>query len=312
MKIAILYTGELRTVEKTIEYFKQNILLTSDVHVFAVVQSEYESKYEKFLHTQMKSHLKSLKWFRKKDTLWIELREYLLIQIANTVDDNYKNYLRKSGSMIEYYQLYLAYIQMYEYEKLTGEVYDYVVRMRPDVIITKMLCFDWIDWTVDSIKMKFSHIKFVNTDEKICWIMNSLIDSSRQHDIGNYTITISNDLLLTDLRKKYTDQKLIDYIKNGNYIITLRKNVLYIVKRKLFSPLSSLGYTYGLHLDEDPNWISAESQLIHILLENNITIFNSNTLCEHACILNYNKDEYFLENGSLRKRNDVFFFIRRF
>ena len=38
MKIAILYTGELRTIKKTIDYFINNILNFYDCSVFASLQ----------------------------------------------------------------------------------------------------------------------------------------------------------------------------------------------------------------------------------------------------------------------------------
>ena len=39
MKVAIIYVGTLRTIKKTMKYFKQNVLLQSDVNVFSCFEN---------------------------------------------------------------------------------------------------------------------------------------------------------------------------------------------------------------------------------------------------------------------------------
>ena len=43
MKIAIILTGALRTIKKTMRYFKQNLLLNSDIDVFACIQNDKDN-----------------------------------------------------------------------------------------------------------------------------------------------------------------------------------------------------------------------------------------------------------------------------
>jgi hypothetical protein len=47
---------------------------------------------------------------------------------------------------------------------------------------------------------------------------------------------------------------LYEYIHHGRYILTFRRNLLYIVKRDFFDIIPSLGYSYGLvrHLKYEP------------------------------------------------------------
>ena len=85
MRLAILYTGELRTIEKVIPYFKENVLNCSsselEIDVFATWQCNHkpdEPKYEDLIRQYMGEHLKSLKWFEKNNHIWINMRETLL------------------------------------------------------------------------------------------------------------------------------------------------------------------------------------------------------------------------------------------
>lgn len=315
MKIAILYTGELRTVDKTIQHFKKNILLNSDVHVFAVVQSPTELRYQKFLNKEIGTHLKTLQWFRKNDSTWINIRDHLLSDITSGITDYWLEYLRTgSGSMIEYYQLHLAYIAMYEYEKTTKTVYDYVVRLRPDTIITEPLDFAWLNWTIDDLNELLAKI---TTDDPITEIMNNLIKPKRINKLKyGVSYIATNDILLKDLKNDFNTIKLLNYIKNGSYAIILHCNITYIVKRKLFSKVPALGYSYALLTTErstENQWFNAETQLKYVLLENNLTIFDSTTLLEENSMYKYHQKNYFLyDEITLRDSDDVAFFLCRY
>ena len=132
-KVAILYTGESRTIETTIQYFKNNVLLNNNYHVFALVQSDNIDYHHQIIMNAIGSHIKNLQWFDKNDQTWLQIREDLLQKI--NIPENWKNYLNNSGSMIEYYQMYLAYQALEKYETENNIKYDFVLRMRTDVIL---------------------------------------------------------------------------------------------------------------------------------------------------------------------------------
>ena len=65
MKTAVLFTGALRTVKKTIRYLKQNILLHPEVHVFACLQNLATSPPEDWnawLRTELGAHCIAITW----------------------------------------------------------------------------------------------------------------------------------------------------------------------------------------------------------------------------------------------------------
>jgi len=143
MKIAVFYTGELRTYETTLNYFKKNVLLNENYHVFAVIQSNNNDNYETIIKDNIGENLKNLINFDRNDIIWIDLRENLLSKM--NITEPWKNYLRNSGSMIEYYQMYLAYQDIEKKEQEDNFKYDYILRTRCDIILTDPIYFNWED-----------------------------------------------------------------------------------------------------------------------------------------------------------------------
>ena len=140
MRIAVLLTGALRTIRKTIRYFKSHIIEPNQQHtvdVFACVQNDnhhLESDWNLWFKDQLGSHMKSITWFTMTPA-WIAQRDLLLQHML--IDESWKGYLRRSGSMIEYAQLQLVSMHMTDYEHAQRIVYDYIIRTRTDSIYCK-------------------------------------------------------------------------------------------------------------------------------------------------------------------------------
>ena len=149
MHIAILYTGLERTLEDTLPYFKKNVLLNNNVHVYCVIQTNNCEKVSNLLKTYMGDNLKGLEWFDNNDMIFRHIQTKLLDNM--NVQDDIKQYLRSSGSMIEYYQLWLAYIMMCRKENAGNFKYKYVIRNRTDIIVNKPIDFKWLNLSVDEI-----------------------------------------------------------------------------------------------------------------------------------------------------------------
>jgi hypothetical protein len=106
---------------------------------------------------------------------------------------------------------------------------------------------------------------------------------------------------------------LKEYLNKGKFLITLRQNVLFFIKRKYMTFIAPLGITYGMYKknNEGDLWFNAENQLRQICIENDIDIFDSHTTLEEDSLYKYNENNYY-KDGSLIKNNEVFFFIKRF
>lgn len=322
MKIAVIYTGQVRTIEKTFKYFLNNVLLHADVHVFAVLESDNPQKYQKILNDQLYSHLKALEWLDPNDFCWINLKERLLSNM--NITDHWKNYLRNSGSMIEYYQLYQAYQAMVKFEYLNDFRYDYIIRTRPDIIITKPIDFNWLNMDIVTIKECMDRImqKTDNADcmakENINLFMNSLLDFERiycddllfKNHFGNKFNNRFDSSDIWTIDECY--ENLLDYVKKGKYLLSLRTNLVYIVKREFFYLIPSLGITYGLFkMTNNEYWFDAESQFQEIAIQSGLAIFDSTTNLEGNSLYYYKEENYFNNNGTLKENNCLFFICRK-
>jgi hypothetical protein len=307
MKVAVLFTGALRTIKKTMRYFKQNLLLNSDVDVFACVQNDTStpnSEWEQWIRQEIGSHLKSIEWFSPQSHPdWISIRDKLLTNL--NITEHWKNYLRNSGSIIEYYQLYLAYLKMCNYED-KNQRYKYIIRSRTDTMFAKPIDFHWLNWTDDEVSQRITKI---NEELEL-----SEIPITSKNTFIYFMSTIISDALIPNIiniNTKYIPNQstqipsnaseLNKYIKSAPYILVIRANNLYIVNRELFNFIPTLPFIYGFlkspHTDE--YWYNSENQFQAACYFSNISIFNYDTTFEDTSVYNYDERRYFDLNFNL-------------
>jgi hypothetical protein len=337
MRIAILYTGEVRTIEKTIPYLYANILDPNpDAHLFVTVQArtiEDEIRYQEIIENNTPfSQLKSLQWFKKEDPTWKQIQSTLISNI-NTITDQWKSYLKTSGSMIEYYQLYLSYLKMVEYEQTHGFQYDYVMRFRTDTILNKPLDFSWTEKTIPEIQQRMREIQSVIfgqgsiktiTLKHIYYYMNSVFDNNRIYYLedGYRQFTEDEKQYLYYKNDSQIQELLSDpllfysrfhkYIQTGNFLISLRKNVIYFTKREHFHFIPCLGFMYGTFRDAtNPYWFNSENQFQYCCMTQKMTIFDSRTELEDKSLYEYHAPNYFGREESLKDDSSFFFVLCR-
>ena len=74
MRIAVILTGALRTIRKTIRYFKSHIVEPNHQHtldIFACIQNDnhhLESDWELWFQQQVGHHMKFIRWFTLQDS----------------------------------------------------------------------------------------------------------------------------------------------------------------------------------------------------------------------------------------------------
>lgn len=314
--IAVLLTGSLRTIKITIKYFKENIILNSDVHVFACIQNDTLNEINElnnWFNEQLGDNLKYIHWFNL-NSQFIEQRE-LLLSIMN-IDNDWKNYLRNSGSMIEYSQLQIAYYNLCYLEQKEKFNYNYIIKCRTDSIYTKPIDFHWLNWSNNEVKnriekineiLELSNIE-VNKINTLKYFMNTIISEDLITNISNIN---AEYLKYNDIENIELD-KLNEYIKNGSYILTIRQNHLFIIRRNLFYLIPSIGSMYGTlrFKYEDNYWFNAENQFRASCFHSNLNIFNYNTIFEDKSLYEYDKERYFDENYNLINNNMLWCCIR--
>lgn len=320
MKVAVLLTGSLRTIRKTIKYLKKNILLTPDVNIFACVQNDSSldnTTWNNWFNEEFGTHIKSIKWFSlDSHPEWVTQRDMLLSYLK--IPEHWKNYLRNSGSMIEYIQLQFAYFNMSEFEYSNNFKYKYIIKTRTDTIYAKPIDFHWLNWTDEQVQfrteniieeMKYNGIEINNTNI-VKYFMTTIFSDDLILGINNMISEIIEN------RDKsipmHTSKELNTYIKSGSYILTIRANNLYIVRRDLFELIPSVGTMYGMlhYPQEDDYWFNAENQFRAACYNSNLTIYNYDTLFEGKSVYEYDESRYFNSNFDLKYPQMMYCIIR--
>jgi hypothetical protein len=269
MKTAVLFTGALRTVKKTLRYLKENVLIHPDVHIFACLQNdndESEAEWNEWFRQELGDHIKTITWFSDAYyPSWALEREIMLRHMP--LEDGWKNYLRNSGSMVEYKQLQLAYLAMSNHEQVHSFSYEYVIRARTDTIFVKKIDFHWLSFSEEQISDRLQLI-----EKKL---LHENMDSSYSSVFSYFMSTLLSDDLLPNLKNIYIRYlpseaekslpiatELRDHLHKGRYLLTIRGNLLYIVRRSLFHFIPSLASLYGTFRSpySDHHWFNAECQ----------------------------------------------------
>jgi len=272
MKTAVLFTGALRTVKKTVRYLKQHLLLHPEVHVFACLQnttSDTTEMWNVWFRTVLGSHCISITWMDQTViSQWEPQRERLLHSMS--ISENWKNYLRNSGSMIEYVQLQYAYLAMCNYEQLLGFQYDYVIRARTDTVIAKPMDFHWLRWTDAEVEQRMNTIRQKLVEEGMDSGPTSVFSYFMSTVLSDDVIPNLKQLLVAYLPSHHasksdvpsTSQQMMKYLRKGKYILTMRKNLIYVVRRSFFHMIPALASLYGTFRSpySDDCWFNAECQ----------------------------------------------------
>lgn len=308
MWIAVFLTGEWRTFEKCMPYLLQNLVFYKDpVRVFCCIQGSKHVDSEAWIRSSLGSAFGSLTWFDPSDTDWLSSLNASKKRLQE-IGDYWIQYLaHHSGSIIEYYQLWLAFPHMLMYEKDHDLVFDFVVRTRTDVLLCKPI-LDWLHWTPQEWDEYW--LRLLGLDPKMDAIpirdaMNSLVRSG----------PFKNELSLlhdTDPVLFHNWSELRDYLLTGKYVLTYRKNIMYVVPRRFFLH-ADLGITYGSdRMEIHSHWFDAESQLqTHFYKGLGLSVFDSVTWSEGSSLYTYKKSDYWNDDGSLRNLQDCLFFLLR-
>lgn len=320
MRTAVFYTGALRTVEKTIRFFKRNVLLGPDVHVFACVQndtSKSNQEWEAWFHDNMGSNLISVVWFDMEQLEeWTIMREKNLAMTQ--IPANWKDYLRNSGSVIEYIQLFLAYQQMFRHEHTSGFQYEYIIRVRPDNIFAKPVDFHWLSWTEDEIQTRLIALQMtmelngmeVTPEKKLQLFMTTLL--GRGELLDNLKALCGEYIPSRQAMVPVTAADYRHYLHHGAYLLTFRTNNLYIARRDLFYLIPCVAGMYGLIPTPKPDayWFNAENQFQSACLYAGISLHNYETMLEGSSLYEYDEKKYFDEAGEILHSSIVYCLVR--
>lgn len=249
------------------------------------------------------------------------------------IDPKWIQYLKESGSMIEYYQLQTAYRNIMNYEYHNKFKYDYVIKCRTDTIFCQKITFNWLNFTDQVINDRINTIRDVlNTNEgnegnkdnesehlnKIKSIfMNTLLYDTlpcKEHLLNIVTCDHYIENTNASNGSNILDMLNSDYINNGRYILTIRVNLLYICKRSLFNLIPSLGTFYGFLQNDHITqyWFNSEQQFVNVCINSYMSIYNYSTYYEEDSLYKYETNKYFSDDNEKELINkDILYLLIR-
>jgi hypothetical protein len=214
-----------------------------------------------------------------------------------------------SGSMVEYYQMWLCYQAMVSWEDQVGTSFDYVVRTRTDVYLCRPL-LPWLSWTMHEWIGLWNRLVGLDGFRDAiprAEAMNSLVRPGPFKVSGSRRTNGLDPLF-------HSWAELRSYVLTGEYALTYRKNIVYVVRRSLFtSDIARLGLEYGqVRQPGNPYWFNAESQLEYRLdTVGGLSVYDSVGWSEGASLYSYRASDYFDEAGQLKTCLDCLFFLLR-
>jgi len=331
-KIAIILTGQIRTIDKTMKFLLKNIVQNNpNANIFAVLEMNPKQQHQKYYDNVIKNtlgnHLKSLIWIsHNEDYNFIRLRNNIIYKNKD-ISPNYYSYLKTSGTIIEHWDAHIAHLCISEYEKENSINYDFIVRIRTDVIITRKINFNFDEITECDIVNRLIEISISSNGESktnlfnrknIIMFMNSLIDYEYRirGDFSDNMLETHPDTSIEDVIASGSPKLLKKYIQDGKYILCIRKNNFFIIKRQYYEPLGNLIFKYGTY--KEPNtgnhfWDS-ETQFLRGCIHNGIDFFSSTTHKEDSSLYGYKTLNFFKEDEKsvLDEDPNILFFICRF
>lgn len=326
MRRAVILTGALRTIRKTIKFFLRNVLCDSrdNISVFVCVQNdttETDESWTTWFQSQIGSCLKEVTWFSlDRYPGWKEHRELQLEHLVLT--EAWKGYLRNSGSMIEYFQLQLAYMKMCHAESVGGFTYDYVIRARTDSIYVQPVDFRWLSWSIEEVTERVERIRtemeasMIPTDSRgvfthfMCSLWSEKIIPNLSFVSLDYTPAPTETVIPS------TPSEIQSYLCSGRYILTIRKNNLYVVRRDLFHMIPTLGTMYGFMRSPvaDNYWFNAEGQFRDACYYSCLSVFDYSSPFEERSLAypnQWNEADFFDGMGEIIHPRMVYCVVRR-
>jgi hypothetical protein len=148
-KTAIIFVGEVSTLNQTYINIQKNLIETNNADVFAVIN---DSKQDiSFLKPKRVIYSSQIKYdfIRERE---IKLKN----KPAYTNLFSHQQYFRNSNHLTEIYQFSIGLDQVLDYEKVSGYKYDFIIKSRLDAVFTNPFRIEDLYIMLDSLSLKDS------------------------------------------------------------------------------------------------------------------------------------------------------------
>jgi len=175
-KIAILYSGQMRSNSLSDSYTNDNIILDETKKFFLNKQFYEKYDYDVFFSVDDINIEKTKQFFGEHlknihitETNWVMTPiQYNFANYQEIYDKymqiDFQNCINHSHAVYQYYRLYCAYKLAKDYESKKNNIYDYYVRIRPDIRLMQdtNVLFDIIETSSKEIIMEHEQLCIIS------------------------------------------------------------------------------------------------------------------------------------------------------
>ena len=158
MPVAVLFTGQERSLRRTIRLLKRNLLEPNDAVVFLACESDDPARMASYFQGSHYGGSCILQTFRTPEfqsfmqMLDLSDRPALRQSVFDRSTEGWgMHYLHSSGTVLQYYQLWKAWLMLLDYEAANNMKFDVIVRCRPDCLLTEKLDLSKLTTTSDEV-----------------------------------------------------------------------------------------------------------------------------------------------------------------
>lgn len=337
-KVSIFYTGCPRSIRRTIHQFRNMIVEPLNATLFIYL---HEPTNNYTIRTNTETLIQSVigiqriavfRWMNDDMHLIQPLKHALLRKLSILYPSVYNYDILEyldigSGSIVEYMQYTILANCLNEYEKQKTE-FDYVLRIRPDMYFCHTFSFAYTTWNETDIDNVLYSLQTkedsIYSPENVRQLFNTIYSPTKRMKYYTHSrtnewdestecfVTNSQNNEIMNVPPMFSNAKeIVDYIRQSDFILIVRRNLFYCVHRKHVSTISQIGLSYGLNmLPNVEYYFDAETQLRNVCVKNKIDYYSSTMQLESDSLYKYTDDIYF-ENGNIRPTIDIFFFLCR-
>ena len=306
-KVAVLFTGAYRTFDKTYQHILDNILKPNYATAFVLCESSLsESNFNNIFQVRWNNYIGTVKSVNTTRTEeFNNILDYILKSKQGLSNDNLRHYgfnqdyLKNSGSILEYYQFMKCYELMLEYERHHNIKFDIIIRSRFDLILTQPLClnnfFDNIDTNLINKYGEEVYIRSLGNEN-----MAKLLVSNKMVKLFEYQPFILE-------LSSYDSTNTLNKINENKYIWTFYCNWIWIAKRHTMDIIYPFVYFYGSFFSNKRDYFNSENQFYDYLQFHNCQIFNFFTQTEWDLWTKHEVHRYktILDDSSLNPEIDT-------
>lgn len=139
MRTAVLITGQVRTIDRTRTLLQRNLIEPNNATLFLACEGDPRLDGE-IGGADIRDSFRCPEFNAFITVVWSSARPGLLQKVFDRSNEGWSiEYVFTSGTLLQYYQVWKAWMLLLDYEKKHSMKFDVVVRCRPDSLITEKL-----------------------------------------------------------------------------------------------------------------------------------------------------------------------------